>query len=264
MFDWTHGSWRLRGLTRAGVSTCYSLLGCDLAFDVAQGFASFVPVSRFFITHGHMDHAAGIPYIISQRALNHLKPASFYMPIAMVDKMADIMNSWQEIEGHKYSYSFVPVQLGSEISLRTDLMVRPFSTFHRIPSLGYTLFKKRKSLRPELASLQQEEIRKLKIRGEEVDSEEWIPEISFTGDTKIEFFDQNEWVRKSRILVMEVTYINESKSVQVARDWGHIHLDELIPRLKDFEGEKILLTHLSSRHSVEECKEKKKKKLPKE
>ena len=62
---------------------------------------------------------------------------------------------------------------------------------------------------------------------------------------------------------MEVTYIDEKKSVQNARDWGHIHLDELLPRLPFFEGEKILLTHLSSRHSIEGCERILDKRVPK-
>ncbi|MBK9039315.1 MAG: MBL fold metallo-hydrolase [Bdellovibrionales bacterium] len=264
LVDWKHGSWILRGSSLAGVGTHYSLLGCDVAFDVAQGFPHLAPISRFFITHGHMDHAAGIPYIISQRALAHLPPAKFYMPASMVSFMTGIMAIWQEMEGHEYSFEFCPLSLGDEVPLRNDLIVKPFRTMHRIPSLGYTVFQIRKNLRPDLVKLTETEIREQRRRGVEVNVRHLAPEISFSGDTKIEFFDECEWVRKSRILVMEVTYIDENKSVQNARDWGHIHLDELLPRLPLFEGEKILLTHLSGRHGIEDCERILDKRVPKD
>ena len=264
ILDWTHEDWTLRGSTVAGIGTCYYLPGLDVAFDVAQGIPEFARVSRFFITHGHMDHAAGIPYLISQRALAHVSAPIFYMPESMVEPMKKIMTHWQEIEGHQYEFHFQAVRTGQEISVRNDLVVRPFEAYHRIPTLGYTLFRKKKRLKPELSELSGNQIREKRRIGEEVEEHWEEPEISFSGDTKIEFFDHHEAVRKSRILVMEVTYIDDRKEVDNAREWGHVHLDELIPRLPQFEGEIILITHLSSRYKVQECERILDQRIPKE
>jgi len=260
--EWTHGKWAFRGSTVAGKGTCFLLPGLNVAFDVAQGFEEFTQISRFFITHGHMDHAAGIPYLISQRALAHVAAPTFYMPESMVQPMKNIISNWEKMEGYKYQYQLSPVRAGEKIMLRADLLVRPFTVYHRIPALGYTLFCRKKKLKAELRGLSGDRIRDLRKSGERVEEFWEEPEISFSGDTRIEFFDNNEVVRKSRILVMEVTYLDERKKVGEAREWGHVHLDELIPRLSQFEGEKILITHLSSRYKVLECEKILDKRVP--
>ncbi|MCB0367110.1 MAG: MBL fold metallo-hydrolase [Bdellovibrionaceae bacterium] len=253
LVEWTHGEWTIKGSTIAGIGTCYLIPGLNVAFDVAQGLPQFIGVSRLFITHGHMDHASGIPYLISQRGLAHLSAPEFYMPSHMVAPMKQIMATWEQMEGHQYQFHFNSVKPGEAIPLRADLVVRPFEAHHRIPALGYTLLRRKKRLKAEFAELKGKEIRELRKSGTEVEENWEEPEVSFSGDSRIEFFDNNELVRRSRILFMEVTYIDDRKSVENARDWGHVHLDELLPRLDQFEGEKIVITHLSSRYSVNEC-----------
>ncbi len=67
----------------------------------------------------------------------------------------------------------------------------------------------------------------------------------------MKFWDENPEVLKSKVLFMEVTYWDKKKSVETAREWGHIHLDEVIDRMDDFKGEKLVFTHISSRYTPE-------------
>ena len=91
---------------------------------------------------------------------------------------------------------------------------------------------------------------------EKIEINEWSanPLVSFTGDTQIEFLDLSPEVVNSKILIVECTYLDERKSIKNARDWGHIHFDELLPRLKEIKSEKIFLTHISSRYKISEAK----------
>jgi ribonuclease Z len=111
------------------------------------------------------------------------------------------------------------------------------------------VFRRSKKLKQELVGLERQEILDRKSRGEAIEDHFDEPIIAFTGDTKIEFLDGPDFVSKAKILVMEVTYIDEKKSVSSAREWGHIHFDELVDRIPGLQNEKIVLMHLSARYS---------------
>lgn len=217
----------------------------------------------FLITHAHMDHAAGIPYIISQKALIKAPPATFYMHPEMVEPMENIMKEWLKIDGHQYTFEFLPVEVGVKYQLDNNHYFKPFKTFHRVPSVGYTIFETRKKLKTEFLNSTQQEILDQKSRGVELTEEISLPMFSYTGDTTMDFWSANPEVLTSKVLFMEVTYWDTKKSIDEAREWGHIHLYEVIDRLDDFKGEKIVFTHLSSRYSVEYARSILQKEVPK-
>ena len=240
------------GASIAGVHTCFIIPDLKVSFDVGQGLPFALNIQTFLISHGHMDHAAGIPYIISQKALTSQKPGRFYMPEHMLEPMDHIMKSWQRMEGHHYEYDFVGNKAETFYDINAIYGFKIFPTFHRIPSNGYTIFRKNKKLKKEFESLNRFELIELRKKGVELEEHITNPLISFTGDTKIEFLDGCSWLKKSQTLFLEVTYAEGNKTVQDARDWGHIHIDEVLPRLPDLECEKIVLIHLSSRHRLKD------------
>lgn len=254
----------LVGNTLAGQGTSLLCPELKVAFDVAFGLPYLLGARDFFVSHSHMDHAGGIPYLISQQNLMSLPKGRFFVPEAMREPMLGVIEAWQKMEGHTYSFELIGVKPGDWIGLKGGWGVRPFETTHRVASLGYTVFKTRKQLKPEFKDLERQQLLDLKSRGEDLEMHWEEPYLSFTGDTQIEFLDSADWVKKSKLLVMEVTYIDEKRSVASAREWGHIHLDELIPRLKDLECERVLLIHLSARYRTEEVRKKLERVLPPE
>lgn len=245
---------RISGLSLAGVRTSLTLPQHSIAFDVAQGLPHALSMNHFFISHGHMDHASGIPYIISQKAMGSHKTPQFYMPESLVDPMTEIMYQWSKIEGFKYDFKFHGAKCGSSFEVSPKLFVKPFQTLHRVPSLGYSVFRRVRKLKAELEGKSSSEIANLTRRGEKPTTETEECLLSFTGDTQIEFLDLSPEVRNSRILMMETTYLDERKSIQSARDWGHTHFLELIDRLPDIKSERIILIHSSARYSWEEAR----------
>ncbi len=238
--------------------------GFSLAFDVAQGFPFLFNLNHFFITHGHLDHAAGIPYLISQKSMSSHKTPKFYMPESMIEPMTHIMKSWAQIEKYEYARHFISVKENEVFEINKNYFVKPFKTIHRIDSFGYTLFHTKCKLKPELEGFSQEQLKKLRVSGKEMTYKIETPLVSFTGDTQIEFLQSAPWIKKSKVLFLEATYLGDDKDIESARAWGHTHLDEIIPHLKELECEKIVLIHSSARHSMAEAQGLIQKKVPPE
>lgn len=253
-YPFTHGDLRLQGYSLAGISTSIGFPEADVLFDVAQGLPYQTPYSTILLTHAHMDHASGLPYLISQKSMQRRVPPLVIMPKEAIDPLNRIMSIWHEIDQFEYSFTFKAVSHGEKIPLKGDFFARSFPTYHRVPSQGYTIFRSKKRLRPEFAKRSPHELGALRKSGEIL--EETLEEnlISFTGDTRIEFLE-NDQARKSKLLFMEVTYWDEKKSVSNAREWGHIHFDELLPRLEKIEAEKVVLIHASARHTTKAIRE---------
>ncbi len=253
--QWAHAGLKFQGLSLSGVRTSIAMPELSLCFDVAQGLPYAIPMKNFLITHGHLDHAAGIPYIISQKGMLSHPPAHFYMPKSLVEPLEEIMKIWQKIEKHTYTYEFHGIEGDEELEVHHQHFVRPFKTVHRVDSFGYSVFRKFKKLNPKYENLKPGEIAGLRHQGIDpsIESEECL--VSFTGDTQIEFLTQNEWPKKSKILILESTYLDDSKSVEHARTWGHTHFDEIIPHLDKIESEKIVIIHTSSRYSMTEAQQ---------
>ncbi len=254
-FSWNHKLIRLLGYSIAGVSTSIAFPEADACFDVAQGLPFQIPISNLLITHGHMDHASGLPYLIGQKSMTSQSPPNIYMPPTLVEPMQALMRLWEKIEDHQYKYKFIATEEDVAYPLKPPYYFKIFKTFHRVPSNGYTIFERKKKLKLEFQKLSPLEIVEKKRAGIEVENVIEDPIVSFTGDTKIEFLDHCEWISRSKVLIMEVTFVDEKKSIENARFWGHIHLDELLPRLEKLQCEKVVLIHLSARYKTKDIKE---------
>lgn len=260
--EWTHDGLDFVGVSLAGIRTSIAMPVLSLAFDVAQGFPYLFNLNHFFITHGHLDHAAGIPYLISQKSMSAHKQPTFFMPQSMVEPLTRVMKAWAEIEKYEYPHRFVGVTGNEIFEINKSYFVRPFKTVHRVDSFGYTVFHRKTKLKPEFVGLSQEELRRVRESGKDIIHQIETPLVSFTGDTQIEFLESAPWIQKSKILFLEATYLDDDKSVESARAWGHTHLDEIIPILPQLECEKIVLIHSSARYSMQDARDLLKKKIP--
>ncbi len=234
-----------------------------LMFDIGIGTPKLVDVPRLLLTHGHLDHAAGVPYYVSQRSLRHLEPPDIYCPPELHGPLEKILKLWAEIEDFETKYFLHPLDYGRYYPLTKTTWFRPFRSVHRIPSNGYTIFDKVTKLKAEFLNLPGQEIARLKKERDDLFQEVYNPLVTFSGDTQIEFVLYNETVRQSKILFLECTYVDEKRGVERARQWGHTHLFEIAEHAESFRDVgHLVLIHFSPRYRPHEVQRALKEKLP--
>ena len=102
----------------------------------------------------------------------------------------------------------------------------------------------------------------MRARGESVAETTQDPIVAFCGDTLIDVVEREDVVRRARLLILEVTFLDERVPVADARDKGHIHLDEVCERPDLVQNEVLLFTHFSARYGAEDVRRILRQKLP--
>jgi len=240
---------RIKAISSGGVENCFLLPDYHIAFDIGRSPEEFISANKIFISHGHLDHAAGLPYYFSQRSLKNMKSAVVYVPEKIEKPLTQILELWQEIEKFKYPKQLVAFNKDDTTSISKEIFIKAIQSYHRVPSLGYVLYRKVTKLKQRYLSLSGKQIEKLKRQNKDIFNEQVQSLFCYSGDTDIRFIQKNESVQNAKVLLLECTYIDDKKTSANAKKWGHIHLDDIIENEHLFKNEKIYLFHFSRRYS---------------
>ena len=250
------------GVSIAGHETWFHFPTLGLAFDLGRAPTELVSVSHVFLTHAHLDHAAGLAYWCSQRRLARLPGGTAWTDPSTVDAWRTILGLHAGLEGVEYDAAVEPLAPGETATLRKDLDVTAFRVTHRVPTLGFVASERRHRLVPSWRGRAPSDIREATARGEEI-SESWTrPLVAFCGDTSAEVFRiAPPEVFRAKVLLLECSFLEDAHRER-ASGWGHLHLSEIAERADLFQNEALVLTHLTLRTSPAEIRRLISQKLP--
>ena len=252
----------VQAVSVGGLETCITLPSFKIAFDVGLCPPEVVPRDTILFTHSHMDHMGGVVYHTATRALRRMEPPTYVVPPADREAFEALFEAWRPLDRSELPHRTVPLGPGEELDLSPRTFVRPFRALHVAPAQGYVVVSRREKLKEEYLGRSSAELHQLRKESVPITHEVHVPEVAFTGDTRVEVLEREEDVRRARLLVMEVTFLDDRVSVEEAREKGHTHLDEIAARAELFENEAVLFTHFSPRYRRDEIRELLKEKLP--
>ena len=253
LFKLEVGETEILGYSVAGEETVIAMPQLDVCFDIGKAPDQVIPINNVLLTHGHIDHAAGLAYYLSHRNFCGQKPGTVFAPENLIGPIKDIIKAWGKLDGNKIPAKIVGVKPGDECRIKPNLVAKVFPTKHSKGSVGYTVIEKRKKLKDEYLGLTGPQLVELKRKNVEIDRPIEIPIVTYLGDTKFVDFSPLDYVAKSRILIVECTFFIEDH-LERAEAGKHMHVDEFAQLISKLQNEHIVVMHTTQRTGIGEIK----------
>ncbi len=245
-----------------GLETCIELPNYKLCFDIGRCPPSATRLPTVLFTHAHTDHMGGVIHHCATRDLTSMPPPTYVMPAENEEAFLEMMTAWRKLDRSPLPCTVVPASPGGSVDLGRGRTAKFFRAIHRVPSIGYAICTQKDVLKDEYKGLPREAIRDARLAGEAITTPVETVEVAFCGDTTIDVVDREPLVRAARLLILEVTFLDDKVSVEKARAKGHVHIDEVVERADLFQNEAILFTHRSVRYGNEWAEARFKEVLP--
>ena len=251
------------GYSVAGEETVVAMPQLGVCFDIGKAPDQIISINHVLLTHGHMDHAAGIAYYLSHRNFCGQPAGTILAPENLLGPMRDVIDAWHRLDGNEVPANLVGVKAGDEYQIKPNLFTRVFPTKHSRGSVGYSIIEKRKKIKPEYAELTGPQIVELKKQGIKIDYPLEIPIVTYLGDTRYVDFSQLKYIVESKILIAECTFYQD-EHIERAGAGKHMHVNEFALLLEKLQNEYIIITHTTQRTPMREIRSILKKTLPAE
>ncbi len=250
------GPYTVRGVSVGGIYTTLQVPELDVVLDAGLPLRSFASAGRFFLSHGHLDHLAGLAGLLNIRGLLKMGRAQLYLPAEIADPVRALLQAHAALSRAELEVELVPMLPDDERSLGRGLFVRALRTHHPVPSLGYQFLRRVNKLRPEHQGKPATEIARLRVEGAAgvFEPHEQL-ELAYATDTLSRVLETSPSLLQSRVLVLECTFVDEGYRVEDARRKAHLHLDELVELAPRFQNEVLVLMHFGLAISPEKVRE---------
>ena len=305
--DTAIGRARVSAWSKAGLGTAIAVSWSKkqrIAFDMGTRLSGADGARHVFLSHCHLDHCAAMFAHARTRAMLGARSATkYYCPAPCAPILERARVAFEELDamspggdsdsecddgadecGHgvRLAMEIVGLTAGDEVDLGGGMRVRAFATAHRVPSLGFGVFRTvRRGLLPRfheiLAGDEEGEavplldadaakaalharrgalrdaLRAAKAAGEETNIVEHEVSCVYTGDTTFPALlaPSCDWIWRAKLWIGEMTFVGDDVTEAKALAKGHVHVAQLARAVAagkfDAVGA-VLFVHFSGRY----------------
>lgn len=238
----------IEGYSRAAVQTYWRIPELKIGFDLGAQPWDFMGTPTWLVSHTHLDHIAALPVYVARRRMMRMEPPVIYLPEGAVEWVDRLLKCVRHLDRGRLPCDLRGVRPGDELELSRELVVTVGETAHTVPSVGYTVWERRRKLKAEFTALAGDQIRDLRLSGVDVTHEVRVPLLAYLGDSAPRGLDNNPHMYQAKVLIAEMTFVAPSHRKEKIHKHGHMHLDDFVERRDRFQNEWIIASHFSTRY----------------
>jgi ribonuclease Z len=248
----------ISGFSTALYSTFFFLEELGILFDCGDGAAAMLlgksgKVKHIFISHPDRDHLCGLLQFNQLNARDGFPKVYFPRDCGSFPYLEQFT---KQFDPHVKGTQWQSLEDNEEVHVQRDIVVQAIRNKHvmtsdeNMKSQSFKVFRTKKKLKEEFASLTGNEIKEKKdeIGIENMTYEKRENIFTYSGDTPIE--NDGRW-NDSKILIHEATFLEREDMGVDANRWNkHSILGDVMKMVANAENiEQLILSHFSSRYN---------------